>query len=75
MKTNVNAGDEVKWRTYSISCDTWQPESPVKAGEKTFTTLFQGVPNSGHRLQLISESHSPLPIEEIKVYRPYYRIK
>lgn len=75
MKTIVNAGDEVKWKTWSISCDTWQPDSSARAGEKAFTTLFQGVPNKGHRLQLISESHSALSIEEIKVYRPYYRIK
>lgn len=75
VKTNVNSGDEVKWKTYSISCDTWQPDPLIRAGEKAFTTLFQGVPNTGHMLRLIAERHSVLPIEEIKVYRPYYRIK
>lgn len=75
MNTIVNAGDEVKWKTYSISCDTLQPESTMKAGEKAIVTLFQGVPNTGHLLRLDSETHFALPIEEIKVYRPYYRIK
>lgn len=75
MKTIVNPGDEVKWKTWSISCDTLQPGYLLEAGEKAFITLFQGVPNIGHTLRLISEAHYSLPIKEIKVYRPYYRIK
>ncbi|HEX7585903.1 MAG TPA: hypothetical protein VF373_14540 [Prolixibacteraceae bacterium] len=68
LKTTVNTGDEVKWKTYSISTDTWQP-SPAES----CTTLFQGVPNTSHILILIPEGNEKLPVCEIKVYRPFYK--
>jgi len=68
LKTIVNTGDAVKWKTYSISNDIWQAE-----GKKlNISTLFQGVLNSKHELILIPENTSTLPITEIRVYRPFY---
>jgi len=72
-KTIVNTGDEVKWKTFSISTDVWQPNLALKTNEKGITTLFQGIPNTGHILKIIPvEGKRKLPIEEIKVYRPFY---
>lgn len=71
LKTKTNSGDEVKWKTYSISRDNLSPED-VKASDSGNTiTLFQGVPNSSHILKL--EGQDLQNIREIKVYRPYYK--
>lgn len=72
LKTIVNSGDEVKWKTYSISRDILQADHILEAGEEGIVTLFQGVPNSRHDLVLISEKDSELPLKEIRVFRPYY---
>jgi hypothetical protein len=73
LKTIVNTGDEVKWKTWSISADVWQPNADQKDTEKGLTTLFQGVPNTIHLLKIIPvEGKGKLPIQEIKVYRPFY---
>ncbi len=67
LKTAVNTGDEVKWKTYSISTDEWQ----AKSGEPNQITLFQGVPNTKHILTLVPEGKQKLPVKEIRVYRPF----
>lgn len=73
MKTIVNTGDEVKWKIFSISSDVWQPTTDLKQNETAITTLFQGVPNTSHVLKIIDlEGMGKLPIQEIKVYRPFY---
>ncbi len=73
LKTIVNTGDEVKWKTWSISADFWQPNADHKDTGIGFTTLFQGVPNTSHLLKIIPvEGKGKLPIQEIKVYRPFY---
>jgi hypothetical protein len=63
MKTGINLGDEVKWKTFSISRDSWQPEA-----EKT-CTLFQGILNASHVLKL--EGRNIGAISEMNVFRPY----
>jgi hypothetical protein len=70
MKTTVNDGDEVKWKTYSISKDIWTPNRD--SSEKGISTLFQGVPNSSHKLVLIPENKGKLPVHEIRVYQPFW---
>jgi hypothetical protein len=67
LKTTINSGDEVKWKTYSISTDTLQP-----GDADSRVTLFQGVPNTSHVLKIIPEGNCKLPIREIRVYRPFY---
>ncbi|HAH24314.1 MAG TPA: hypothetical protein DCL77_11270 [Prolixibacteraceae bacterium] len=71
MKTIVNAGDEVKWKTYSISVDSIQNTGAPET-ENTGIVLFQGIPNTLHKLEIIAQDRLKLPIHEIKVYRPYY---
>lgn len=72
MKTTVKAGDEVNWKTYSISIDTLDLTrySDLK-GEKV-VTLFQGVPNTKHVLSVSGAGIEKLPVTEIRVYRPFY---
>lgn len=67
LKTILNSGDEVKWKTFSISTDTWQPDA-----EESCITLFQGIPNSSHVLKIVSEDKGKPTVREIKVYRPFY---
>ena len=71
MKTIVNAGDEVKWKTYSISTDSIQNAGTAETGN-TGIILFQGVPNSPHQLEIVAGNKLKLLIYEIKVYRPFY---
>ena len=70
MKTIVNADDEVKWRTYSFSKDHWN--SVQDTTEKGVSTLFQGVPNQAHSLELIPDKNTKLPLQEIRVYQPFW---
>lgn len=70
LKTTLNTGDEVKWKTYSISMDNWKPESV--GDEKGISTLFQGVSNGSHRLELVPENKGEMTVQEIRVYRPFW---
>lgn len=67
LKTMVNNGDQVKWNTYSISTD-----SLSMPRENNAQTLFQGVPNTSHVLQIIPQRKTKLPVNQIFVYRPFY---
>ncbi len=71
LKTTVNPGDEVKWKTFSISRDLITFEEMRAANHGTLITLFQGVPNTSHVLKI--DGKGKLPIQEIKVYRPFYK--
>jgi hypothetical protein len=71
MKTAVNAGDDVKWKTYTISSDTLKFYSDSNPKSEDDQTLFQGVPNSLHTLTLIPELKQKLPAIEFRVYRPF----
>jgi len=70
LKTAVTAGDEVKWKTYSISSDTLKLPSESNQKSKDYQTLFQGVTNSSHTLTLIPEVKQKLPVLELRVYQP-----
>ncbi len=65
----VNSGDRIRWRTYSISCDTL-PTLP--AGKSGTFTLFQGIPNTAHTLKLICSGGDRPQVQSVTVYRPYW---
>lgn len=67
LKTTVQPGDEVKWKTYSISTDTL-----AITGENNLQTLFQGIPNTNHVLEISSLGKTKLPVQQIIIYRPFY---
>lgn len=67
MKTTVNPGDEVKWKTYSISKDSLN----AKTFKGTAITLFQGVPNTIHDLKISGKDISGF--KQITIYRPYLK--
>jgi hypothetical protein len=72
LKTIVNSGDTVKWRTFSISTDIFHTLSSTGSpGEKSLV-LFQGVPNTDHTLKITSSGGDMSPISMIKIYRPYW---
>ncbi len=72
LKTIVNIGDTVKWKTYSISTNIFNTSSTADpSGEKSLI-LFQGVPNTGHILKITSSGGVLPSISMIKVYRPYW---
>ena len=72
MKTMVNTGDEIKWKTYSISNDTLDLEQFSNSKAEKVVTLFQGVPNINHVLSITNNPKEKLPVKEIRVYRPFY---
>jgi hypothetical protein len=71
LKTVVNDGDTIKWKTYTISTDTIIPEMKSDTDSKNIVTLIQGISNSRHVLKIIKKSNCNLPVSEIKVYKPY----
>lgn len=68
LKTTVHSGDQVKWKTYSISSDTL-----AVTNEKGLLTLFQGVPNTSHMLEINSLDKNKLPVAQIIIYCPFYK--
>jgi hypothetical protein len=71
LKIIVNPGDIVKWKTYSISMDYYKPVKGKDTNVESCSTLFQGIPNSHHLLQLIKTGEHPPTISEIRIYKPY----
>ncbi len=69
-KTTVNKGDEVHWKTYSISQDTFKPKSIGDNTIENNTILFQGIPNSNHILSLTT-CRQNCTIKLLKVYTPF----
>ncbi|MEJ7588903.1 MAG: SGNH/GDSL hydrolase family protein [Ferruginibacter sp.] len=70
LKTIVKPGDMVKWKTYSISTDSYSPKRKEDTFNENITTLFQGIPNKNHVLTIRSTGKG-FPIKEIRVYKPY----
>ena len=70
LKTIVHQGDAVKWRTYSISADSYDPSTGETTSGDRVTTLVQGIPNTSHVLTLKSAGRD-IPIKEIRVYKPF----
>ncbi len=71
LKTIVSKGDTVKWKTYSISTDTFVPASENDSERENITILFQGVPNTNHILKIIKTGQNFPKISEIRVYKPF----
>ena len=72
LKTIVNSGDSVKWKTYSISTNTIVPVVKTDSTIENNITLFQGVSNTSHILKIIKTGESFPPISKIKVYKPFW---
>ncbi len=72
LKTIVNSGDTVKWKTYSISTNIFNTSSAADPSGEKKLILFQGVPNTGHILKITSSGGALPSISMIKVYRPYW---
>ncbi len=50
----ISKGDEVKWKTYSISTDTLDLALYSNSKDEKIVTLFQGVPNTKHVLTIFN---------------------
>jgi Glycosyl hydrolases family 2, TIM barrel domain len=71
-KTIVLPGDIVRWKTYSITMDYFKPMINNDKAIKNCTTLFQGIPNSQHVMQIVKTGKDAPVISEIKIYKPYW---
>jgi hypothetical protein len=72
LGTKVVPGDTIKWKTYSICTDLYIPAPATDPAVENITTLFQGISNTTHTVQIIRCGHSKPPITEIRVYRPFF---
>jgi hypothetical protein len=72
LKTIVNSGDTVRWRTFSISTDIFSPKSENKSADEVNIILFQGVPNTCHLLKIAGNEGILSAISGLKVYKPYW---
>jgi hypothetical protein len=69
LKTTVNEGDTIHWKTFSISTD----KIDSTMSEKT-VTIYQGLTNKVHSLKLHAIGKKMIPIKEVVVYRPFIRL-
>ena len=72
LKTIVNSGDTVRWKTYSISTNIFNTSSTGDSAAEKCLILFQGVPNTDHILKITSSGGDLPAISMLKVYRPYW---
>jgi hypothetical protein len=72
LKTRVHPGDTIQWKTYSACTDLYIPGQMTPKSVENVTTLFQGVENTRHTLQIIRSGERKPPIKEIRVYRPFW---
>ncbi len=72
LKTIVNSGDTVKWKTYSISMDEFTKSDCSDLLGMCSMILFQGVPNEGHILKIVATGGHLPAISMLKLYRPYW---
>ncbi len=70
MKSIVNPGDVIKWKTYSISSDILASKPSDLTSMTKPVTLFQGMPNNEHVLKIKGKMKN-VPITEIRVYKPF----
>jgi hypothetical protein len=70
LKSIVNKGDTVKWNTYSICTDTLIPPYTSDTVKEDNVTLFQGISNNDHILQIIRTGQNAPPVSEIRVFKP-----
>jgi hypothetical protein len=71
LKTITKPGDEVKWKTYSCSVDYYKPLITRDTIIENISILFQGIPNSPHKLQLIKTGRVAPGISQIRIYKPF----
>lgn len=69
VKAEVKTGDEIFWKTYSISLDGFNEKNTGTV------TLFQGVPNTKHVLRITSAGNKKPPVKQIVVYKPFLQNK
>jgi hypothetical protein len=74
LQTRLSKGDMVKWKTYSISMDSYIPQIAADKMCESSTTLFQGIPNTTHTLKLVKTGKNVPVIETIRVYNPFWKI-
>jgi hypothetical protein len=69
LKTRLKNGDYICWDTYSIGADSISPSRSAE-DPQNLITLFQGISNEEHTLQLIKKSEPGPAIKMIKIYKP-----
>jgi hypothetical protein len=71
LKTIVTPGESVKWKTFFIGNDYYKPPVSNDTVYNNSVTLFQGIPNSQHVLQIVKTGKDVPRISEIRIYKPY----
>ncbi len=72
-KKPMPASVTVHWQTKAIFTDDYKP---LKVADPTYeypTTLAQGLPNTEHTLQIVSDTGKPIDIAFIRVYKPPFK--
>lgn len=67
VKAEVKTGDEIQWKTYSISTDS------LNEKDSGVVTLFQGVPNTIHTLRIHAKENKNMNIKKIIIYKPFLK--
>lgn len=65
-------GLEISWQVKPMFVDSYIPPKIADSSLEYPTTLAQNLSNSKHILEIIPETDSKVPIQEIRVYRPPY---
>ncbi len=60
----------IGWKVYLMGADSYAPRGGMPSGEVESHTIAQGLSNTTHVLEVISNGDGPLPLKEIVVHSP-----
>jgi len=64
-------GATIEWETYLMGTDIYTPVPSADPSIENSTTLAQGLPNGFHTLKIVGDGQGNVPIQKIRVYRPF----
>lgn len=62
-------GFEIHWSVFPLCQDIY------RAGEKTATTIVQGIENADHTLEIIPLGDGAVPVDAVRIYTPLHRCR
>ena len=66
------ADNKIVWKSISLSTDVFPPKAITTADSKFqyAVTLFQGLPNGRHKVEIKTKDGQPLPLASVRTFRP-----
>ena len=69
-KMEIPGDYKITWKVQPAFVDAYTAPKTEDAAREQATTVAQGLPNTRHRIEILTDGKSMPPIQAIRVYRP-----